>query len=287
MAIYYPEILDLIKEEVPFSWSERDVMLYALAIGMGEDPIDAEELAFVNDSFLEPKPLRVVPSFASICVFGAWPGEYGTDPAMMVDGERDIWFHKPLPPAANVLATSRVIGAIDKGAGKGAVILAEHLVKDAATGDQLVTIRQSTFARGDGGFGGPSTGQPLPHAVPTRAPDKSLDLVTRPNQALLYRLTGDRRALHSDPAFARKAGFDRPILHGMCTYGLTCRAVLQTYADYDPSAFRRHSVRFSAPVYPGDTLTVDLWRDNAIISLEARVKERNSTVVKNGLIELA
>ena len=140
----------------------------------------------------------------------------------------------------------------------------------------------SRFARGDGGFGGPSEGQPEPHKVPTRGPDKTIDISTRPDQALVYRLCGDRNPLHSDPEFAKRAGFPKPILHGMCTYGITCRGILQTYADYDPSAFRQHAARFSSPVYPGETVTMDLWKDGNVISFEAKVKARNVAVIKSG-----
>jgi acyl dehydratase len=152
----------------------------------------------------------------------------------------------------------------------------------AENGEELATLVASRFARGDGGFGGPSEGQPEPHQVPTRAPDQTIELTTRPDQALIYRLCGDRNPLHSDPEFAKRAGFPRPILHGMCTYGLTCRGVLQTYADYDSGAFRQHVARFSAPVYPGESVTMDLWKDGAVISFEARVKTRNVTVIRNG-----
>jgi acyl dehydratase len=146
----------------------------------------------------------------------------------------------------------------------------------------LATLVASRFARGDGGFGGPSEGQPEPHKVPTRAPDRTIDIPTRPDQALVYRLCGDRNPLHSDPEFAKRAGFPRPILHGMCTYGITCRGVLQTYADYDASAFRQHAARFSSPVYPGETVTMDLWKDGNVISFEAKVKARNVAVIKSG-----
>jgi len=113
-----------------------------------------------------------------------------------------------------------------------------------------------------------------------------VDIQTLPNQALIYRLSGDRNPLHSDPEFAKRAGFPRPILHGMCTYGITCRAVLQTYAEYDAARFKSHAARFSSPVFPGETITVDLWKDATVISFEARVKSRNVTVIKNGKTEL-
>jgi acyl dehydratase len=287
MPINYPDVLKLKTEGVPYSWSDREVMLYALGIGMGSDPLDEKELLFVNEGYFTKKPLKVVPTFASVCVWGANPGHIELNRVMSVDGERDITFHKPMPVTAKVYADSRVAGVYDKGKDKGAVIQRETVVRDAASGEKLATLLASTFARGDGGFGGPSEGQPEPHPIPKRAPDKTIDIKTQPGQALIYRLSGDRNPLHSDPEFAKRAGFPVPILHGMCTYGITCRGVLQTFADYDPTAFKRHAARFSSPVFPGDTVTMDLWKDGNVVSFEARVKARNVTVVRNGRTELA
>ncbi|MCC8949393.1 3-alpha,7-alpha,12-alpha-trihydroxy-5-beta-cholest-24-enoyl-CoA hydratase [Bradyrhizobium sp. Arg62] len=281
MSIDYPAVLKLKTEGAPYSWSDREVMLYALGIGMGADPLNERELQFVNEAFATPKPLKVVPSFASVCVWGARPGAIDLNRVMLVDVGRDITFHKPVPAVATVTADARVHGVYDKGKEKGAIIQNEIVVSDCDL-DKMVTIISSTFARGDGGFGGPSEGMLELHQVPRRAPDRSVHIPIRLDQALIYRLSGDRNPLHSDPEFARRAGFPKPILHGMCTYGLTCRAVLQTYADYDPSAFRRHRVRFSAPVFPGDIITVNLWKDGDSISFEAHVREREVIVAKNG-----
>jgi acyl dehydratase len=285
MAIDYPAILSMKREGEPYAYTDREVMLYAVGIGMGADPMDERELGFVNEAAFHSRPLKVVPTFASVAAWGAGPGDLGINRLLLVDGERDITFHRPLPVAAKITADSRVVAAYDKGKDKGAVIIRETVLKDEG-GERLATLVGAAFARGDGGFGGPSEGQPPPHKVPSRAPDRSVDIATRPDQALTYRLCGDRNPLHSDPEFARQAGFPRPILHGMCTYGLTCRAVLQTYADYDPAAFRRHAVRFSSPVFPGETVTVDLWKDGDIVSFEARVKTRDVTVIKNGMTVL-
>ena len=285
MPIKYPEILSMKREGDPYAWTDREVMLYAVGIGMGADPMDERELLFVNEASFHARPLKVVPTFASVAAWGAGPGDLGLNRLLVVDGERDITFHKPLPVSAKITADSRVLAVFDKGKEKGAVVMRETVLRDEA-GGKLVTLVSSAFARGDGGFGGPSEGQPAPHAVPKRAPDRSVDITTRPDQALIYRLCGDRNPLHSDPEFARQAGFPRPILHGMCTYGLTCRAVLQTYADYDAAAFRRHVARFSSPVYPGETVTVDLWKDGDVVSFEAHVKARNVTVIKSGKTEL-
>jgi len=265
MALSYDQLSALKNLGQKYSYSDREVMLYAYGIGLGGDPMDEKELAFVNEAYFTDRPLKVVPTFASVAAWGSGPGEMHLNKVMVVDGERDITFHTPMPVAANITADSSVLGVFDKGKDKGLVIRHQTVLKDEK-GAQLATLVASRFARGDGGIGGPSEGQPEPHQVPSRAPDKSIDITTRPDQALVYRLCGDRNPLHSDPEFAKRAGFPRPILHGMCTYGITCRGVLQTYADYDASAFKRHAVRFSSPVYPGETVSMDLWKDGNVIS---------------------
>ncbi|MCO5131185.1 MAG: 3-alpha,7-alpha,12-alpha-trihydroxy-5-beta-cholest-24-enoyl-CoA hydratase [Xanthobacteraceae bacterium] len=285
MALSYDQLMALKSTGQRYSYTDREVMLYAYGIGLGADPMDENELAFVNEACFTERPLKVVPTFASVAAWGSGPGDMELNRLMVVDGERDITFHQPMPVAADITADSTVLGAFDKGKDKGLVIRHQTVLRNDK-GAALATLVASRFARGDGGIGGPSDGQPEPHPVPARAPDRSVDIATRPDQALIYRLCGDRNPLHSDPEFAKRAGFPRPILHGMCTYGLTCRGVLQTYADYDPSAFRRHAVRFSAPVYPGETVTMDLWKDGNVISFEAKVKSRGVTVIKNGRTEL-
>jgi acyl dehydratase len=281
MPIKYDELMALKNLGQKFAYSDREVMLYACGIGMGADPMDERELAFVNEASAIARPLKVVPTFASVAAWGTGPGEMNLNRVMVVDGERDITFHRPLAVAANLLVDSRVLAVFDKGKDKGAVIRHQSVLKND-NGEELATLVASRFARGDGGFGGPSEGQPEPHNVPTRAPDRSVDISTRPDQALIYRLCGDRNPLHSDPEFARRAGFPKPILHGMCTFGITCRGILQTYADYDPAAFRQHAARFSSPVYPGEIVTLDMWKDGNVISFEAKVKAREAVVIRNG-----
>src|ERR1700710_2782611 len=281
MPIDYDALMAMTSLGQPYAYTDREVMLYACGIGMGADPMDEQELAFVNEAGFTERPLKVVPTFASVAAWGAGPGEMNLNKLMVVDGERDITFHRPLPVAARITADSSVLDVFDKGKDKGAVIRHKTILRDDK-GEALATLVASRFARGDGGFGGPSEGQPEPHKCPTRAPDKIVDITTRPDQALVYRLCGDRNPLHSDPGFAKKAGFPAPILHGMCTYGITCRGVLQTYADYDSSAFKQHSARFSSPVYPGETVTMELWKDGNVVSFEAKVKSRNVTVIKSG-----
>jgi acyl dehydratase len=296
MAIYYPDILQQRTAARTFTYGDKDVMLYALGIGLGADPMNETELPFVYE-----RGLKVVPTAATVLAAaggGGRPAEGRPTPdlpaghrvsqinyLMMVHGEQKVELHKPLPTTGTFTAEGRTIGAWDKGEGKGAVVVSETTWTDEK-GDKAVTLTGSMFARGDGGFGGPTVGAPEPHTVPTRAPDLSVDITTRPDQALLYRLNGDRNPLHSDPESARRSGFPRPILHGLCTYGITCRAVLQAITDYDPDQILSHQVRFSSPVFPGETVTVDLWKDAKQISFEARVQSRGVTVIKNGLTVL-
>jgi acyl dehydratase len=276
MPISYPEILSLKTEGVPLEWRDQDAMLYALGIGMGADPLDADELPFVYEN-----GLKAVPTLATVVAFGAGPlGRSGINFMMVVHGDQEVVFHKPFPPEGKVIADTTIPAAYDKGP-KGAIIIQRTELKDQA-GAPVATLTASVMARGDGGFGGPSEGAPEPHRVPDRKPDITLDIPTRPDQALLYRLCGDRNPLHADPAFARAVGFPRPILHGLCAYGISCRAVLQAYAGYDPARIRSHYARFSAPIFPGETLTMDLWQDGDVISFEGRVAERGVTTLKNG-----
>jgi acyl dehydratase len=287
MPIFYPDILQQTTPARKFTYGQRDVMLYALSIGLGADPLDERELPFVYEN-----ALKVVPTAATVLSMDARDGQRSPEvPAglrlstldmnKVLHGEQAIELHRPLPPTGTFYVTSRVVGAYDKGAKKGAIVIKET----TWTGEQgvaVATLTHSAFARGDGGFGGPSVGAPEPHPNPARAPDFSVDIPTRPDQALLYRLNGDYNALHADPATAAQSGFPKPILHGLCTYGLTCRAVLQTIADYDSNAILSHQVRLSAPVFPGETVTVDLWQDGRVVSFEARVKARDTVVIRNG-----
>ena len=276
MAISYPAILDLKTEGLRFAWTDKDAMLYALGIGLGSDPLNQQELPFVYEN-----GLKAVPTLATVIAFNTrLLAASGINFALVVHGEQYVAWHKPLPPEGEAVATSRVAAAYDKGE-RGAVLIVETVLSEPG-GAPLTTLRSSVFARGDGGFGGPTEGEEKPHQMPQRSPDLSLDFPTRPDQALIYRLSGDRNPLHADPAFAKAVGFPRPILHGLCTYGITCRAMLQAYTGFDPAPIKSHQARFSAPLFPGETVTVDLWRDGDVVSFEAKVKDRNVTVIKNG-----
>ena len=279
MPIAYPAILDLKSDPEPIAWRDREAMLYALGIGLGSDPMNLQELPFVYEN-----GLKAAPTLATVLAmtegYSRLIARSGVNFARVVHGEQAVTLHRPLPAEGQADAQSHVAAVYDKGE-RGAILLVETTLT-AKDGEPLATLRSSIFARADGGFGGSSDGEAEPHPRPQRPADLSLDIPTRPDQALLYRLNGDRNPLHADPAFAKLVGFPRPILHGLCTFGITCRAVLQAYADFDPARVKSHQARFSAPVFPGETVTVDLWRDGEVVAFEARVKDREAVVIKNG-----
>jgi acyl dehydratase len=237
------------------SWTSKDALLYAVGVGAGTD-----ELTFTTENS-EGVAQRVLPTFAVIIgVGGGAMSDLGSfNRAMLVDGGRAIEWHGEIPPEGRLRARRRVTGVYDKGS--GAVIASESEAEDAASGAPLFRLRSHVFIRGEGGFGGDRGPSGPRNVPPDRPPDRAVMYATRPDQALLYRLSGDRNPLHSDPAFAARAGFPRPILHGLCTYGFTGRALLHSLCDGDPSRLRTMEARFSKPVFPGDTLTVSMWVD--------------------------
>jgi acyl dehydratase len=192
-----------------------------------------------------------------------------------------------LPTSAEITAEDRVVGAFDKGKDKGAVLVTEKVIKLKETGEKLCTLSSTTFARGDGGFGGPKDGAPAPHPIPDRAPDLVQACDTRPDQAFIYALSGDRNPLHRDPNVAKMAGFPRPILHGLCSYGTACRAIVSTICKYDGAKIVGFDVRFSAPVFPGETIVTEMWVDGPVVSFRSKVKERDVVVINNGKCTLA
>ena len=264
--------------DVAQSYTDRDTLLYALSLGLGADPLDRGELPFV----LEPG-LVAVPTMGSVlCTLGAWTADprTGVTRSHVVHGEQRMTFHAPLPAAGTVRGRARVLGVEDKG--KGALLHVERLLSDEATGEPLLTVVQTSFCRADGGFGeGWGPAQPL-HAIPDRPADAELSLPTLPAAALLYRLNGDRNPLHADPDAAVRAGFPRPILHGLCTYGMAAYALLRSLLGLDPARLHAFDARFSAVVYPGETLSFEFWRDGAVVSFRGFVRERDAKVLDNG-----
>jgi acyl dehydratase len=259
------------------SWTSKDALLYAVGVGAGgDDPL--KELAFTTENsggLIQ----QVLPTYAVLLAQVPGARRIGDfDPAMLVHAEQAFELHRPLPAEGSVRATSKVTGIYDKGS--GALVVSESVAVDPATGERLITSRGSAFIRGEGGFGG-DRGPRDDWAVPDRAPDHQVSYRTRPEQALIYRLSGDRNPLHSDPAFAARAGFDRPILHGLCTYGVTGRALLHTLAGSDPARFASMSGRFSSPVVPGESLTVSMWADGKTAVFRT-TKEDGTVVIDRG-----
>ena len=282
MAINYDEVMQLKAHDLPFSYRDRDTMLYALGIGFGRDPLNEAELPFVYEN-----GLKTVPTLSTVVSWGsAIIGKSGINYLYVLHGEQRLAVHRPMPVAAEILADERITGAFDKGE-KGAILLIEKTLRLKDTGEKLCTLTATTVARGDGGFGGPKEGAPEPHPLPTRAPDVVQACDTRPDQAFLYALSGDRNPLHRDPKVAKMAGFPRPILHGLCTYGTACRAVISTVCKYDPDRIAGFDARFSAPVFPGETIVTEMWVDGRVVSFRSKAKERDLIVINNGKCTLA
>lgn len=281
------KLLSLKFPDTERSYTQKDVMLYALGIGLGHNPVDPNELAFVYE-----KNLKVLPTFAAVLGFepfllrGA-----GLDFEMIVHGEEHISLHRPLSTSGTIVAKHIIDDIIDKGAGKGALLLMRRLIFDKSTAEPIATVRQSVFCRGDGGFGmvGPS---PQAHALPERAPELVCDLATRPEMALVYRLSADVNPLHVDPDVAKAAGYPRPILQGLGTFGVACHALLRSVCGYDPARLSQIAGRFSGPAFPGETLRTEIWRtenwrtetqnDGEVVSFRTRVTERDAVVINNG-----
>lgn len=265
--------------EVSFSWSPSDVALYHLAVGAAADPMDPAGLAYVDDT--EPK---VLPTFATVAAsFHAtepptvsFPG-VDIDLAKVVHGAQQITPHRPIPATGSATTRTRIVEVQDKGS--AAVIVQESETLDD-DGTPLWTARSSIFAKGEGGFGG-ERGTSSKVEYPDRGPDHRLEVPTLPQQALLYRLCGDRNPLHSDPVFASAAGFPRPILHGLCTYGTVCRAIVDNLLGGDPSAVGDFSTTFAGVVFPGETLVVSVWEDGDRIIAQAGVAEREAAALGN------
>jgi acyl dehydratase len=265
-------------------YTERDTILYALGVGVGHDPLDRDALRFVYED-----GLQALPTFAVVL---GYPGFWAKDPATGIDwvrllhGEQSLELRAPLPAAGTVLGTSRITAIVDKGAGKGALMYSERDIHDAASGQLLAVSRSVSFMRGDGGFS--ERGQASDPAPPSRrptpdtAPDHVCELKTRPESALIYRLSGDYNPVHADPAVARAAGFERPILHGLCSFGVTGHALLKTLCGWNPARLKEIGCRFSSPVYPGETLRVEMWQHGETVQFRTWAVERDVVVLSHG-----
>src|SRR6201996_4508543 len=258
------------------SWDSKDALLYAVGVGAGlGDPLQELEFTTENCQDIEQQVLPTYGVLLAQTRGGRNLGDF--DRAMLVHAEQYVELHRPLPVGGTVRTTSTVTGIYDKGS--GALVVSENRAVDAETGEPLITARGGTFIRGEGGFGGPRDDGSAPWQLPGRAPDHQVVRETRPEQALVYRLSGDRNPLHVDPKFAARGGFSQPILHGLCTYGVTGRALLHALCGSDPARFRSMSGRFSHPVLPGESLTVSIWRQRGGDTAAFQTAREDGTVV--------
>ena len=283
MAINYERLTHWDIPEVRQRLTKRDTILYALGVGLGADPCDEHQLRFVYE-----EKLQALPTMAIILGYpGPWhaQGDTGITRSHVVHGEQGFRIARPLPVEGEVTGKTRVTGVVDKGKDKGALVMTENTVRDAA-GGMICTLTSTTFCRADGGFGGPDGPLNTPHPVPDAAPQHVCDLPVLPQAALIYRLSGDYNPLHADPAYAQKAGFKMPILHGRCTFSIAGHAILKTLCDYNPARFVAMEGRFSSPVYPGETIRTEMWRDGNVVTFRSTVPARGVTVLNNGRAEI-
>lgn len=279
MQLTYDELLATEVRDIEHSYGDLESMLYAQSVGFGRNAVDRKELDYVYE---QGHPLRTVPTLASAIVPDMFPPDLGWDYGQVLHAEQRLQLYRPMPAEAELRLDKRVVDVFDRGATRGSMFLFEVEGRLAQDDTVIFTLGATVMARGDSGFGAPQGSGPKPHRVPRREPDLSCDTPTRADQALLFRLNGDRNPLHADPDAARAAGFDIPILHGLCTYGIACRAVLQTICDYDHTLIEGFDARFSLPVLPGDVITTDMWQDGNIVSFQCSVKERDAVVLRNG-----
>jgi acyl dehydratase len=275
------ETAGLVFPRKSFQYGPTDTILYALGIGAGADG-DGADLPFLYES-----GLRAFPTQATVVAWDdAWISEVGLEVAMVVHGEQRITLHRALPVRARLSAQSRVAGVVDKGAGRGALVYLETVIEETGVDAPLATLMSTVFARGDGGFGGQGAALFAPHVIPQRVPDLQHETLVPLNQAFIFRLCGDRNPLHVDPGFARAAGFDRPIVHGLSTYGVAVRSIMKAALGNDPAAIEHVAARFSAPVFPGERLRTLIWRDGRELSFRVQAGEDARTVLDNGLVRL-
>ena len=266
--------------EVDQTYTENDSILYALGIGFGQEPTNPQQLKYVYEKNMQ--------TFPTMAVVLGYPGFWMKDPkagvnwVKLVHGEQRLKIHRPLPTSGRVIGRGRITHVIDKGADKGALVLSERTLQDPE-GNLYVTMNSTTFCRGDGGLSQSDETPTALQATPDRAPDLVCELPTLPQAALIYRLCADNNPLHADLEVAANAGFPRPILHGLCTYGVAARAIVQAACNNDATRLTQMDTRFSSPVFPGETLVCEMWRDgNEAIRFRAKVKERDIMVLSHG-----
>ena len=264
-------------------WDRDKVILYHLGIGAGVPQTDANELTYTYEKDLKVLPsFGVIPAFAAMGGLGAVPG-ISFNPMMLLHGEQDLEIRKAIPVEAEVETSGKVAGIYDKG--KAALVVVETETKVKGESDPLFVNRFSLFLRGEGGFGGDS-GPAAGNTPPDRAPDKVVESPTLPQQALLYRLSGDKNPLHADPGFAKMGGFDVPILHGLGWCGLVGKAVVDNAPGGDTAAVARYQAPSPGVFFPAETMVTSYWQDGKTILVESKSKERGTPVISNAAITI-
>ena len=278
MVLPYSEIMKL-ERSYTHEWDERDVMLYALSLGMPSDPLDERQLAYVWERHLAVLPVF----FATIALNDSPTAHAEAVYEKFLHAGQSVTLHKPLPKSGKAVIKSRMVGVWDKGPEKGSLFRDQSDIYLDGDDEPFASITNTAFARADHGFGAPTEGQPKPHKAPERQPDRTTLFPTTRQQALLYRQGArDPHPLHVDAALARSVGFREPIMHGLCTFGICQRAVLGEHADFRPESIRHIEANFTGSVYPGETIRVDTWQDGDTVSFEAFVVERDLKVIGNG-----
>ena len=281
MPINYDEIMSMTSENVEISYSDKDSILYSLGVGLGNDPMNMAELKYVYENSQVALPSMATNfQYHSPLLLKA-----NINFILVVHGEQKLSFTNPLPVSGDFISNAKVIGCYDKGAGKGAIIDVETTINLKKDNTEICKLVSTTFARGDGGFGGPESPKSEIFKI-EGDPDFVHEIKTKPNQALIFRLSGDYNPLHSDPNFAKTAGFEKPILHGMCTYGIACRSVVESVCEGDAKRLKKFDCRFSSPVYPGETIVTEMWKNGSKVYYQSKVKERDKIVIKNGVSEI-
>ena len=271
---------------VEHSYTEKDCILYALGLGLGTD---TQSPSHLRATYEGAEGFGALPAMVNVL---AYPGFWAREPdtgltwQKILHGEQSLTLHAPLPAKGVLLGKTRVTGIVDKGVDKGALLYSERVITSKATGEKIATIVSTSFARGDGGFGGSDDEVRPVHRMPDSDPDTTFDFKTPEGAALIYRLSGDMNPLHADPEIARQAGFDRPILHGLCTLAVASWSITEALAGGDFSRLTHLQLRFSSPVYPGETIRTEIWGDGGEVSFRARVVERDVVVLNNGLARL-
>ena len=273
---------ELVSED--YSWTDEDVILYNLGVGAGNPPTDPLELRYAYEGDLHAVPTYgTIPPFGMMMSMGMVDG-FDINLTQILHGEQELIVHSPIPTSGTVTQSGRVVNVFDKG--KGALAVMEIVSVLGKTGEPLFTNRSSIFIRGEGGFGGES-GPPPGYEAPDREPDHVVESPTLPQQALLYRMvSGDKNPLHADPGFASFAGFERPILHGLCTYGVVAKAIVDSALGGEPGRLASYEARFAGHVFPGETLVTKIWGDGDELIVTAETKERGTRVLSNAAVTL-